>query len=804
MIITTTLPSDTTFSSSIITCLPSVVVTPPDSDMPSNIISIATTKNNSHNSFNDNNCNDNNNSNSNIINSSTYDYDKMDTITTSLQSEIPIHEEHNDNAIPEANNQNKIHEKKIRSSTFCSPSLPTSPLCFTPANSDINNKTIVDTRKNIPPFFFPHGKPAAPEERDRKIRKIMAIVRHLYSAQPYLSEPHFVAITRTCGLPRYMNIALFRRIDFMHQRDERITLDQFAHGWTELSRDRYDDESLFFNILRKPNCAWLLPEDFLPVLEDIVLHHPGLRFLADNSMFQERYIETVICRLYYEARCPSGKMTLSQFRRSDFANMIHMLGPNVDLNSTRDCFSYKHFYVLYCKFWTLDDDHDLIISEANLAKYNQAALAPRVVHRIMQCGRIAAFARDQSGSGVWGDTPTLTYLDYIWFLLSEVDKSTPMAIEYWFRCMDTDGDGILSSYELAQFWQEQEARQRFYGVADDDQIQFQNILCQMNDLIQPQVPGQFRLHDLKQNGFLAERFFDTFLNFDRFQIHESYQGSIRAKRKQEQDRRRQLQQSDNNNNNLSVVSAIEDELAAFDESLGYFTISDWCDYAETEYQQLLLNERNDIVWDDEEDEDEQEDEEEDEEDDDIGYLAEEEVEDEEEEEEEEEEESSSSLLIEEREVIGNDSDNISLGDMIMSPVSQAEEVKLYSEQHHNNDRHDETEMKPDIVNPGESSSSTSDHDSDTSAPTTPTKDPTAPAPPSWATANPNTNATTGVNPTTESVVQKIQHGDSRQGQQPWLWQPHDEDDNDVEEEEREDRATEWIWWLSRQRLSEPS
>ena len=123
----------------------------------------------------------------------------------------------------------------------------------------------------------------------------------------------------------------------------------------------------------------------------------------------------------------------------------------------------------------MDDDHDLIISESNLAKYNQAALTPRAVHRIMQCGRIAAFAREQSG-GVWGDAPTLTYLDYICkhkqilrsevfltlnhagFLLSEVDKSTPMAIEYWFRCMDTDGDGILSSYELALFWQEQEAR----------------------------------------------------------------------------------------------------------------------------------------------------------------------------------------------------------------------------------------------------------------------------------------------------------------------------------------------------------
>lgn len=68
----------------------------------------------------------------------------------------------------------------------------------------------------------------------------------------------------------------------------------------------------------------------------------------------------------------------------------------------------------------------------------------------MQCCRIPAFARDQGG-GVWGDAPTLTYLDYICkeyhalalsrlfthfviklgFLLSEVDKSTPMAIDYW-------------------------------------------------------------------------------------------------------------------------------------------------------------------------------------------------------------------------------------------------------------------------------------------------------------------------------------------------------------------------------------
>lgn len=50
----------------------------------------------------------------------------------------------------------------------------------------------------------------------------------------------------------------------------------------------------------------------------------------------------------------------------------------------------------------------------------------------------------------------------------------------------------------------------------------------MNDLIRPRVPGQFTIQDLKKNVFLAERFFDTFINFDRFQVHESHQeGSIR-------------------------------------------------------------------------------------------------------------------------------------------------------------------------------------------------------------------------------------------------------------------------------------
>lgn len=81
-------------------------------------------------------------------------------------------------------------------------------------------------------------------------------------------------------------------------------------------------------------------------------------------------------------------------------------------HKTRDCFSYKHFYVLYCKFWVLDEDHNLIISENDLKNYNDGLLPKRLTTQIMQHGRIPAFARENA-PGLKYQEKTLTYLDYI-------------------------------------------------------------------------------------------------------------------------------------------------------------------------------------------------------------------------------------------------------------------------------------------------------------------------------------------------------------------------------------------------------
>ncbi|KAL7322387.1 hypothetical protein PS15p_212008 [Mucor circinelloides] len=446
----------------------------------------------------------------------------------------------------------------------------------------------------IPQFYFPSRTKRTDASRRNEL---MNTIKEAFHQKECLTELEFIPVTRLCALPQYMNLALFRAIDMLNDKNDLVSFEQFKRSWPILTQESSIDEihSLMYTILKKPELDYLTPDDFLPVLEDIVLNHPALQFLENNITFQERYIETVICRIFYNAHCPSGRLTFHSFKKSGIASIIQKMTPFVDLYTTHNIFSYKQFYVLYCKLWSLDRDHDLAITETDLCNYNMGALTRLAVERVMEVGHIAAFtdtmviADDETAAAATIDSidipvadpqSTLTYFDFIWFLLSEVDKSTPMAIRYWFRCLDVDDDGILSSYELSQFWQDQNVKQQVYGsVQPEDRIQFADVMRQMNDLIRPQVPGQFTIQDLKKNVFLAERFFDTFINFDRFQVHESHQeGSIRE------------QQSYQNKllEDAGVFGA--QEPVVLTDDFGFPILSNWDDYADVEYHRIILDE----------------------------------------------------------------------------------------------------------------------------------------------------------------------------------------------------------------------
>lgn len=133
----------------------------------------------------------------------------------------------------------------------------------------------------------------------------------------------------------------------------------------------HDAASRFVYILTRGRRNWLCAEDFIPMVQDVVETHPGLTFLKEATEFHSRYVHTVIARIFYCVnRSWSGRISIPELRRSNLLNVIQLLEEEDDINQVTQYFSYEHFYVIYCKFWELDRDHDLLIDKNDLTRHN--------------------------------------------------------------------------------------------------------------------------------------------------------------------------------------------------------------------------------------------------------------------------------------------------------------------------------------------------------------------------------------------------------------------------------------------------
>lgn len=100
--------------------------------------------------------------------------------------------------------------------------------------------------------------------------------------------------------------------------------------------------------------------------------------------------------------------------------------------------------------------------------------------------------------------------------LDFVKSNFPLLLNYTFRCMDLDGDGVLSMYELEYFYEEQQHRMESIGI---ETLPFEDCLCQMLDMVKPKKPGSVTLGDLKRCK-TTPIFFDTFFNLEKYMEHE--------------------------------------------------------------------------------------------------------------------------------------------------------------------------------------------------------------------------------------------------------------------------------------------
>ncbi|KAL3056195.1 serine/threonine-protein phosphatase 2A regulatory subunit B'' subunit beta isoform X1 [Trematomus bernacchii] len=395
--------------------------------------------------------------------------------------------------------------------------------------------------ESIPKFYFPKGRPQANINIDTLITKIEKTFSQFPNERATIEDMGQVA--KACECPFYWKMPLFCLAG--GDRTGFVSVHKFVAMWRKTLQTCHDDATKFVHLLAKPGCNYLEQDDFIPFLQDVVNTHAGLAFLKEAPDFHSRYITTVIQRIFYNVnRSWTGRITCCELRKSNLLQNLALLEQEDDVNQLTDFFSYEHFYVIYCKFWELDTDHDLYIDQKDLAQHNDQALSQKMIERIFS----GTVTRDRK---VYKEG-RLSYADFVWFLISEEDKKTDTSIEYWFRCMDLDGDGVLSMYELEYFYEDQCQKLETMAI---EPLPFEDCLCQMLDLVKPEVEGKITLRDLKRCK-LSHIFFDTFFNIEKYLDHEQ-------------------------KDPFSVIREMETESQEF---------SDWEKYAAEEYDILVAEE----------------------------------------------------------------------------------------------------------------------------------------------------------------------------------------------------------------------
>lgn len=360
-------------------------------------------------------------------------------------------------------------------------------------------------REIIPQFYFQNGPPPPVELREQCLYRIN---HFFYGRSEGLQINEFKLVTREiCKLPSFFSTSLFRKIDC--NGTGFVTRDAFIDYWVNGNMMTKDIASQIYTILKQPELRYLTQDDFRPVLQELLATHPGLEFLQSTPEFQDRYADTVIYRIfYYINRSGNGQLTLRELKRGNLIDATQHVDEEEDINKVLRYFSYEHFYVIYCKWWELDTDHDFLIDKENLIRYGNHALTYRIVDRIFsQVPR--KFTSKVEGK--------MGYEDFVYFILSEEDKSSEPSLEYWFKCIDLDGNGVLTRNEMQFFYEEQLHRMECMA---QEPVLFEDILCQIIDMIGPENESYITLHDLK-GCKLSGSVFNILFNLNKFMAFET-------------------------------------------------------------------------------------------------------------------------------------------------------------------------------------------------------------------------------------------------------------------------------------------
>ena len=203
---------------------------------------------------------------------------------------------------------------------------------FSPSRRPLSRQSSLINRMTnesqaIPTFYKPGGEGLSEEMNAKKV----ALAELLFAKRAGTNvdgpvgmdvEQFGDVVREVVGLPRFFSkrvMALVAGADATV-----VTKEQWFRYWNSTLRRQKDPESAMFEILRQPGAKSLVYSDFNDVFTYMVRTHPGLEFLQHTREFQDRYVETVVYRIFYDCNTHwNGKLTLRELKRSDL--LEHML-----------------------------------------------------------------------------------------------------------------------------------------------------------------------------------------------------------------------------------------------------------------------------------------------------------------------------------------------------------------------------------------------------------------------------------------------------------------------------------------------
>jgi len=375
-------------------------------------------------------------------------------------------------------------------------------------------RKISKTFQNIPKFHFPHGQNEPEVDVDKQIDALYRIfpssgggtLEHVELFCEEVNVPKNWRKLVCFAASREDNLDLFEKNGDMKNK---ILPGSIERLWRKIHHVT-DSEALFIRLVSgKHGLMHIDSEGLYIFVLDLIFTVHSLSFLREATEFFGPYCKTVIQRLGFVCRSWNGLISRNQLKKSDFLAVIDDIShEHGDINNDHNFFSYEHFYVIYCKFFELDMEKQMNLSQIELSRYGDGSINPKVFERVWTLRRYL-------------EVPDkMDYRDFVWFILAEEDKTDPTSIEYWFYILDQDGDGLVSMYDLEQFYAEQLiiiSRDNIEPISFHDKLtEILDRLAATIKIVPEALRNGIQLSQIKKTREVAQPILDTFLNAEKY------------------------------------------------------------------------------------------------------------------------------------------------------------------------------------------------------------------------------------------------------------------------------------------------